>query len=111
MNIATLQHQRLFYDYQWNWLTDPSPFKIGLWARQTGKDYTCAAEAVFDSLARPNNHWLIIACGERQARESLEQAKNFALQHSHSIASISKTEIRFTNGSRITALPGKPEKS
>jgi len=32
--------QYFFYSYQWNWLIDPSPFKIGLWARQTGKDYT-----------------------------------------------------------------------
>src|SRR5687768_4639753 len=96
-------------EYQWEWLANPSPFKIGLWARQTGKDFTCAREAVYDSLARPNNHWLIIGCGERQARESLEQAKSFALRHSEGVASISDTEIRFTNGSRITALPAKPE--
>lgn len=98
-----------FFTYQWKWLADPSPFKIGLWARQTGKDFICAAEAVYDSTARPNNHWLIVACGERQARESLEQAKSFALRNAEEIASISDTEIRFTNGSRITALPAKPE--
>src|SRR5687768_3448273 len=70
--------QKLLFPYQWNWLADPSPFKIGLWARQTGKDFTCAAEAVFDSLNTPRNHWLIIACGERQARESLQHAKYWA---------------------------------
>ena len=35
-------------EYQRAWLSDRSRFKIGLWARQTGKDYTCAAEAVID---------------------------------------------------------------
>ena len=103
--------------YQQNWLRDTSRFKIGLWARQTGKDYTCAAEAVFDCVQNPKTHWLILACGERQARESLEKAKEWALtayeKHSAhlprvSIKRESATEIRFANGSRITALPAKP---
>jgi phage FluMu gp28-like protein len=51
--------------YQREWLTDKARFKIGLWARQTGKDYTCAAEAVVDCVAYPKRHWLILACGER----------------------------------------------
>ena len=33
-----------FFPYQVAWLRDTSQFKIGLWSRQTGKDYTCAAE-------------------------------------------------------------------
>lgn len=104
----------LFYDYQWNWLNDPSPFKIGLWARQTGKDYTCAAEAVIDCIITPNNHWLIIACGERQAIESLQHAKHWAERLCQSeplrrVVRNQKSEILFSNGSRITALPAKPE--
>ena len=67
-----------FYEYQRRWLLDPAPFKFGLWARQTGKDFTCAAEAVLDCMRSANNAWLIIACGERQARESLEKAKTWA---------------------------------
>src|SRR5688500_18982252 len=69
---------RLFLKYQQNWLDDPARFKIGLWARQTGKDYTCSAEAVFDSILNPKTHWLILACGERQARESLEKAREWS---------------------------------
>ena len=65
----------MFLPYQRAWLNDPHQFKIGLWARQTGKDYTCAAEAAFDCITRSRQHWLIVACGERQAIESLLKAK------------------------------------
>jgi phage FluMu gp28-like protein len=135
----------MLLQYQRAWLNDTSRFKLGLWARQTGKDYTCAAEAVFDCVQNPKTHWLILACGERQARESLEKARDWsgALVNSASdhfnggttsgspisfsrgaitptetitradnfgirITRSSSTEIRFSNGSRITALPAKP---
>src|SRR5947208_11983400 len=68
-----------FFPYQQRWLCDRSQFKIGLWARQTGKDFTCAAEAVLDC-RQHKTHWLILAAGERQARESLEKAKYWAHQ-------------------------------
>src|SRR5215213_2386478 len=148
--------ERDFLEYQNLWLKDQSRFKIGLWARQTGKDYTCAAEAVFDCVLNPKTHWLILACGERQARESLEKARDWSqlcsadfslparpntsirttmytpnphnpvhpvqnlsspsstrhsslmTHHFPKITRQSKTEIRFSNGSRITALPAKP---
>src|SRR5688500_17909442 len=106
MNIHLLKYQQA-------WLDDPARFKIGLWARQTGKDYTCAAEAVFDCLLTPKTHWLILACGERQARESLEKAKDWtqtleATGGQSYVKRQSATELRFGNGSRITALPAKP---
>jgi phage FluMu gp28-like protein len=61
---------------------------------------------------------LIVAAGERQARESLEKAREWA-ELVHRFAQLSgatdatramasASEIRFANGSRITALPGKP---
>src|SRR5262245_23391615 len=50
--------------------TNKSRFKSGLWARQTGKDHTCTFEAVADSIRNPGTLWVIIAAGERQARES-----------------------------------------
>src|SRR4051812_9907351 len=69
--------KKQFLPYQLHWLNDPEPFKIGLWARQTGKDFTCAAEAVLDCVTHEKTHWLIIACGERQALESLEKVKHW----------------------------------
>ncbi|HEV8544313.1 MAG TPA: terminase family protein [Verrucomicrobiae bacterium] len=108
-----------FLLYQLRWLADPELFKIGLWARQTGKDFTCAAEAVFDCAARAKAHWLIIACGERQALESLQKVRDWVAAIDlagrsfspmlESGAEMSATEVRFANGSRITALPAKPE--
>ncbi len=107
-----------FLPYQRRWLEDGSPFKIGLWARQTGKDFTCTAEAVLDCMQNDNRHWVILACGERQARESLEKARDWARRFrvatEHRTRSRfsppreSATEIRWESGSRITALPAKP---
>src|ERR1051325_8761021 len=66
--------------YQAAFAANKTRFKIGLWARQTGKDFTCAAEAVFDCVKNPNTEWVIVAAGERQALESLEKAKQWAEQ-------------------------------
>ncbi len=76
--IIAASIERDFLEYQNLWLKDQARFKLGLWARQTGKDYTCAAEAVFDCVQNPKTHWLILACGERQACESLEKARDWA---------------------------------
>src|SRR5436190_13714600 len=67
-----------FYDYQRRWLNDDSRFKIGLWSRQTGKDFCAAAEAVFDCHLNPGTTWVVLAAGERQALESIAKAKDWA---------------------------------
>jgi phage FluMu gp28-like protein len=106
--------------YQSDFAADKSRFKIGLWARQTGKDFTCAAEAVFDCIRNPKTNWLIVAAGERQAIESLEKAKewaehlkfdieNYSVSSATSLHRNASAEIKFYNGSRIIALPAKPE--
>ena len=110
---------RQFFPYQRHWLLDGSQFKIGLWSRQTGKDFTCAAEAALDCILHPNKHWLILACGERQAVESLLKAREWVRALNESLfmrlqrlphgENESSTEIQFDNGSRITALPALPE--
>ncbi len=106
--------------YQSAFAANKSRFKIGLWARQTGKDFTCAAEAVFDCIHNPKTNWLIVAAGERQAIESLEKAKewadhlkfgieNYSVSSGASLHRNASAEIKFYNGSRIIALPAKPE--
>ncbi|MGV3771994.1 MAG: terminase large subunit domain-containing protein [Verrucomicrobiales bacterium] len=116
-----LRHLRNgFLPYQRKWLADDSRFKIGLWARQTGKDHTCAAEAVFDCQIHPGTMWVILACGERQALESLEKARtwarlcdlevaDFQLSRSGTEALLKTGSITWSNGSRLLALPAKPE--
>lgn len=106
--------------YQQRWLDDASRFKIGLWARQTGKDWASAAEAVADCYSRRGTLWAIVAAGERQALESLRKAKvwaeamHFALEHyyeerAEKEALLNAAEIVWENGSRLIALPGRPE--
>ena len=108
---------RHFFPYQQRWLRSNDLFKFGLWARQTGKDYVCAAEAAYDCATHADRHWLILACGERQARESLLKAREWARRLEEEAAAgatfaavkrESATEILFENGSRVTAIPAKP---
>ena len=111
--------------YQSAFAANTSRFKIGLWARQTGKDHTAAAEAVIDCLFNPGTTWIILAASERQALESLAKAKDWAAILNFQIdefieappnipsppppARSTSTEIRWSNGSRLIALPANPQ--
>ena len=108
--------------YQAAFAAHSSRFKIGLWARQTGKDHTATAEAVLDCLQNPGAAWIIVAASERQALESLAKAKEWARTadlpiHEYietpanvpcSVARTSSTEIKWSNGSRLLAVPANP---
>src|SRR5688572_30564615 len=108
--------------YQANFAANNSRFKIGLWARQTGKDHTATAEAVLDCFHNPGTTWIIVAASERQALESLNKAREWAaiLQFGiadyhqappnipYSVARSASTEIKWSNGSRLIALPANP---
>jgi phage FluMu gp28-like protein len=108
--------------YQAAFAANTSRFKIGLWARQTGKDHTVTAEAVLDCLHQPGAKWIIVGAGERQALETLAKAKEWAhvvklkideyneapANVPYSVARANSTEIKWSNGSRIIALPANP---
>jgi phage FluMu gp28-like protein len=105
--------------YQRRWVEDGARFKIGLWARQTGKDFSSAYEAVMDSIRNPKTMWVILASGERQALESMAKAKEWAESLAFTAECISEkragpealirsAEILWENGSRLIALPAKP---
>src|ERR1700752_506487 len=90
--------------YQAAFAANTSRFKLGLWARQTGKDHTAAAEAVVDCLRNPGTTWIIVAASERQALESLAKAKEWADVLNFQIdefieapPNIPLTEARFTS--------------
>ena len=74
----TLQDRFGLLTYQASWIANPASFKLGLWSRQSGKDYTCAAEAVLDCALNPKRTWVILACGERQGLESMRKAMDWA---------------------------------
>ena len=116
--------KRYLMPYQLRWVNDTSRFKIGLWSRQTGKSFATAAEAVQDCLAHEGIHWVVLSAGERQALEWMEKAKLWVKVFKKVVefaepeyvelinaadATQSKTEVRFANGSRITAIPANPD--
>ncbi|WP_157879077.1 terminase large subunit domain-containing protein [Pararhodospirillum photometricum] len=67
-----------FLPYQRQWLEDRARFKIGMFARQTGKTYTTCAEIVDDCIQAEIKgrrvRWVILSRGERQAAEAMDEA-------------------------------------
>lgn len=108
----------LLLPYQRDWVLDEARFKLGLWARQTGKSFACAAEAVCDCFQRPGEMWVILSAGERQAIEFMGKAEMWAKAFKLAIESadlpqdpdtFKRAEIIFGNGSRMVALPANPD--
>lgn len=116
----------ILYPYQRRWLDDKSRFKIGMFARQTGKTFTTTLEIAEDLIdAEVTGHrtrWVILSRGERQAREAMEEGlklhlramnvgfeaftDDFRLSDSTVVKSL---EVVTKNGSRVTALPANPD--
>jgi phage FluMu gp28-like protein len=112
----------LLLEYQFANFHDRSRFKISIQARQTGKDFTYEGEAVEDCKARAGTDWMIAAPSERQALDSLDQAKIWAKAFDLYIADYQETregsssqtllksaELTYSNGSRQRAVPGRPD--
>src|SRR5690606_31734059 len=88
---------------------------------QTGKDFSSAEEIVRDSKTRDKNTWLIAAPSERQSLETLAKCREWS--EAYDLAIEDATEERFAgpqsllkastitypNGSRIVAVPGRPD--
>jgi phage FluMu gp28-like protein len=113
--------RNLLLEYQFAWREDKRRFKAGLMSRQTGKDFSSESEAAEDCHARPKTEWMIAAPSERQALDSLDQGKVWAEAFDLKIADyqekreagsetlLKSAEIIFSNGSRMRAVPGKPD--
>ena len=111
----------LLLEYQFAWREDKIRFKAGLMSRQSGKDFSSESEAAEDCHVRPKTEWMIAAPSERQALDSLEQGKTWAEAFDLRIADyqerrdgrsetlLKSAEIIFSNGSRMRAVPGKPD--
>lgn len=111
----------ILLSYQRAWVDDDARFKCGLWARQTGKDFSTAAEISRDAMTRDKTTWMIAAPSERQAVESFEKCKDWSQAFDFAIEDVveersdgpgtllKSSEARFGNGSRIIAVPGKPD--
>jgi len=115
----------LLLPYQRKWADDDSRFKIGLMARQVGKDFTSAEEGIRDCYQRELNgdktSWLIAAPSERQAVESFLKWREWTEAYKLAIEDVieereggsetllKSSTIVFPNGSRVIAVPGKPD--
>ncbi len=115
-------HDTVLYPYQQAWLRDRSRFKIGMWARQTGKTFACTLEIVLDCIEAEargeRRRWVILSRGERQAREAMEEGVKLHLNAAKVVfdeheyewePDIRALEVRLPGGSRITALPANPD--
>jgi phage FluMu gp28-like protein len=114
----------LLYPYQQRWLADQARFKIGMFARQTGKTFTTTLELVLDCIRAEAEgrraRWVILSRGERQAGEAMHegvrrhaQAVGLALRVVETTwtgeASYRALEASWPGGSKITALPANPD--
>ncbi len=116
---APFSPKDMLLPYQRKWVDDSSRFKIGIFTRQGGKDFSAAAEGVEDCIQNPKTPWLIGAAGERQALESLGKWKEWAEAYKFAIADytedrdsaqalINSASITWQNGSRVIAVPANP---
>ena len=115
----------LLYGYQRRWFQDQARFKLGKFARQTGKTFTTTLECVDDSfehvVKQARTRWVILSRGERQAKEAMEEgvkihAKAYGLtfdayERDYDIGAVSyrALEVDFPHGSKIMALPANPD--
>lgn len=113
------------FGYQRRWFLDRSRFKLGKFARQTGKTFTTTLEVVDDcyehALRGQRSRWVILSRGERQAREAMNEgvrlhaqaygmaidAQEFDWQGAE--GSYRALEVELPHGSRIMALPANPD--
>lgn len=128
-----------FLPYQQAWIADESRFKIGMFARQTGKTFSTGGECADDCFRAwaedRRARWVILSRGERQAAEMMtevikpftrafyevyntlvkggeprfEETEFRAPQEKGPDAVYKALEVAFPNGSRITALPANPD--
>jgi len=114
-----LNPKDILLPYQRTWVDDRSRFKIGMWARQTGKSFGNACEIVEDCQVVPNSLWVVLSVGERQALEWMQKGRQWTEAYDMAIKSydefrdhpealINSAEIRYANGSRIVAIPANP---
>lgn len=98
-----------FYDFQLDWLFDPSRFALCNKSRQIGMSHTTAAEVVMWG-AFLGETTTLISIGQREADEVLDKAKKHAkalelLGSRWARATPNGEQLRFASGGRIIAVP------
>lgn len=120
----------LLYPYQRDWFLDRSRFKLGRFARQTGKTFTTTLEIVDDVFEAESqgrrSPWVILSRGERQALEAMEEGVERHIKaYSFALGSMARDDfdfydedsgikrrglqLIFPGKTKITALPANPD--
>lgn len=113
------------HGYQQRWMRDRARFKIGMFARQTGKTFTTTLEVTDNcfeaAVTGRRERWVILSRGERQAAEAMNEgvkrhaaAYNLAFEAQEfdwkgEAGSYKALEVTLPGGSKITALPANPD--
>jgi phage FluMu gp28-like protein len=119
--MSDFSPKNLLLPYQRASADDSARFVFDLWSRQTGKDFTATEVIVENCLQVPKTTWLIAAPSERQSLETLAKAREWTEAFQFAIADaieereggseslLKSSTIVYPNGSRVIAVPGKPE--
>lgn len=118
----------ILYPFQRRWIDDPARFKVGMFARQTGKTFTNTLEIAEDivehDVRQARTRWVILSRGERQAKEAMDEGLKLHLRAMGAAfdaveedsgyryedgSSIKALEVILRHGSRVTALPANPD--
>ena len=104
---------KLMLPYQQRWVSDNSRFKIWLKSRQIGGSLGSAFEAVASCADKPSTDWVVLSAGQRQSEEWMVKGNRVARVVSDALGldkpDCRTSEVRFSNGSRILALPANPD--
>ncbi|WIW70620.1 terminase large subunit domain-containing protein [Anaerosinus gibii] len=108
------------YQYQKEWISDKSRFKIANKGRQTGFSFGVALEVVLDAVEH-KTLWVLLSRGERQSKELMEKVQMHAKAIGHVCEVIEDEfqiddnraykmlELNLPNGSKIIGLPANPD--
>ena len=104
---------KLMLPYQQRWVADSSRFKIWLKSRQIGGSLGSAFEAVASCMDKPFTDWVVLSAGQRQSEEWMLKGNRVARVVCDALGmgtpDCRNSEVRFSNGSRILALPANPD--
>lgn len=114
MALKDSEQIKILLPYQQRWVNDVSPLKIWNAARQIGKSFAIAMEAVVESLKNKCNN-LILSSSDRQSKEVMQKVYShlrYLKVRSNEIIDAekqTKEEVSLPNGSRIISLPANPD--
>jgi len=109
LSIKSLPYQADLLDA---WLLRREPRICVCWGRQTGKDFTLAAGAIYRAILAPGSRILLASNAERASKLLADRIIAFLARNRklyQSIEAATTEKILFTNGSEIIILPCSSE--